>query len=159
MHNTKDSGRHGDERVFIRGMKIIDIMEITKNIQDDQIGDMSGFGIQEIMEYTKNSRYAYTAVLSNGTPIASFGVNEHKDGVSGTAWGVVSLHAGKHFISVHRAVQEFLDRCEYDTVYMTVREGFVRGNRWAKMLGFKFDRILENWRRDSGNAVLYRRTK
>lgn len=136
-----------------------DIVEITKDIQPDQAKDMSGYGLERIIKYTARSRHSYTAMLPSGVPIASFGVNVHPDAQSGTAWGVVGAKAGKYFLGVHRAVQEFLDGCEYENIFMSVRKDFDRGNRWAKMLGFEEYRMVNNHFGEGEHGVLYRRTK
>lgn len=140
-------------------MKTLDIVEIMRSIQEDQKQDLLGLGEAEIENYIRKSDYKYSVVLDDGTPIASFGVNKFDKDDFGRAWGVVSVNAGKHFLYIHKAVLEFLNKCPYNLVRMTVRKDFKRGIRWAKMLDFEQESIIKNMCKNGDDAVVFYRSK
>lgn len=75
------------------------------------------------------------------------------------AWTLISQNAGKHFIELHRYVDEFLENSNFDRVESMVDVGFEAGHRWMKMLGFEVEGYMRKYRPDGGDMVLYARIK
>lgn len=66
------------------------------------------------------------------------GVVEYWEGRA-AAWAMLADNIGRRFIPVHRAVNNFLDMCDYKRLEATTAVGFCNGHRWLEMLGFKLE--------------------
>jgi len=55
------------------------------------------------------------------------------------AWSLVSRHAGRHMLLIHRAIQRYLDASPFRRIEMEVDCEFEAGHRWARMLGFTME--------------------
>lgn len=75
------------------------------------------------------------------------------------AWALVGAQAGKHFVSITRAVKRMLDVSGYRRIEATVDVGFEQGVRWITMLGFEFEGRLRAYRPDGADMLLYARIR
>ena len=75
------------------------------------------------------------------------------------AWTVIAKDIGTRFVQIHACADTYLKNCGYDVIYMDVREGFINGLRWARMLGFCQVEFVENYYEDGGNAVILKRER
>jgi len=64
------------------------------------------------------------------------GVQPQWDG-RGVAWCLLSEIAGRHMVSLTRAVRRYLDGLDYARLEMYVDAQHDEGCRWARLLGFK----------------------
>lgn len=62
---------------------------------------------------------------------------------SGLMWAVLSKRAGRHMVFLHRGVQRFIQMQGLRRVEATVECGFGDGCRWLKLMGFKFEGVME----------------
>ena len=75
------------------------------------------------------------------------------------AWMLISPEAGKHMMTIHRAVKKQLVRSPFTRVEATVDVGFKEGNRWMKMLGFELEGYLRAYRPDGADMLLFARVR
>lgn len=75
------------------------------------------------------------------------------------AWTLISESAGRHFVELHRYVDNFLDNSDFRRVESTVDVDFEAGHRWMKMLGFEVEGYMRAYKPDGGDMVLYSRIK
>ncbi len=76
-----------------------------------------------------------------------------------TAWALVHEEIGTRFFQFHKAVLSFLDGCKYQRVEMATDDGFGQAERWAKMLGFKWEGCMQKYFPDGSLGNLYARVK
>lgn len=77
------------------------------------------------------------------------------------AWALVSKHAGRHMVPIHRAVSGYLMASKHRRIEAWVDDGFDAGSRWMEMLGFTCETPLpmQGFRPDGGACFLYARVK
>ena len=100
---------------------------------------------------------AYTALI-DGKPVACAGIVEQWKG-RGLAWALLSLESGQHFIRVTRAVRRALDLSPLRRVEAHVDVNFAAAVRWAEMLGFKAESVMESFTPEGNAAFMYVRIR
>lgn len=76
-----------------------------------------------------------------------------------TAWALIHKDIGTRFFKFHKAVLSFLDECKYHRVEMATQDGFRDAERWAEMLGFKWEGCMQKYFPDGSLGNLYARVK
>ena len=106
-------------------------------------------------EMLQRGGQAFTALDDDGV-IACAGVAEVWEG-RGLAWALIGASAGRHMLSVHRAVAGFLKQAPYRRIEATVDDGFDEAHRWMRMLGFTLETPggMPGFRPDGGRSFLY----
>jgi hypothetical protein len=75
-------------------------------------------------------------------------------------WALLSFHASKYFLQLHRYVKMRIDTAGYRRIEATVDREFPDGHRWVHMLGFKLEaERLRNYRPDGADCSLYAKVK
>jgi hypothetical protein len=101
---------------------------------------------------------SFTA-MKDGEPIASAGIVPMWRGRA-LAWAYISDTGPKNFVTVHRAVADFLEVCYLARIEMTVDCVFPHGHRWAKMLGFDMEcERMRSYSPDGRDCALYARIR
>lgn len=77
----------------------------------------------------------------------------------GNAWALIHEDIGRRFFQFHKAVISYLDRCKYQRVELAARDGHKEAERWAEMLGFKWEGCMEKYFPDGSMGNLYARIK
>ncbi|ARS27613.1 hypothetical protein [Sphingomonas sp. KC8] len=108
-------------------------------------------------DYLAAAGPAYT-VLRHRVPVVAAGVVEN-DAYHATAWAVLSGDIGVGIVALTRAIGRFLACDEYVRVDTLVRTDFVRGHRWARMLGFQREGTLHRWRAGTTDFDMYARIR
>lgn len=72
-------------------------------------------------------------------------------------WSYIGVRAGSHMRPLTRVVQSYLERCGVRRVECYVDPTFDAGLRWAEMLGFKREALLEGFLPDGRDQVLFAR--
>ena len=75
------------------------------------------------------------------------------------AWVMLSRNARRQFVTIHRAVRDFLINSGVRRIEATVDIGFEQGHRWMKMLGFEPEGYMKGFRPDGGDQILYARVR
>ena len=75
------------------------------------------------------------------------------------AWALISDAAGPHFRKFHGAVLRFLEASDFRRIEANVDVGFKAGERWMKLLGFKYEGYLTAFRPDGADMLMYARIK
>ena len=75
------------------------------------------------------------------------------------SWALIHEEIGTTFFRFHKGVVEFLDNCKYKRVEMVTVDGFKKAERWAEMLGFKWEGCMQKYFPDGGMGNLYARIK
>lgn len=75
------------------------------------------------------------------------------------AWALISDAAGPHFKCIHKAVKRMLDVSEFRRIEANVDVGFEAGERWMKLLGFKYEGYLTAFRPDGADMLMYARIR
>lgn len=98
--------------------------------------------------------------LDGNTVLACAGVHEIWDNRA-MAWALISQSAGRHMVSIHRAVRGFLMQAKYRRIEATVDAGFEEGRRWAQMLGFVCEtpQPMRAYTPAGGDCYLYAKVK
>lgn len=78
----------------------------------------------------------------------------------GEIWAVLSEDAiRRQGLFITKGAKDFLDMLQleegYHRLFATVDTGFVAGHRWARILGFHLESILEKYRPNKRDAALY----
>lgn len=76
-----------------------------------------------------------------------------------TAWALIHEEIGRRFFVFHKGVIAFLDDCKYQRVELATQDGFTESERWAEMLGFKWEGCMEKYFPDGALGNLYARVK
>jgi len=103
------------------------------SIQKEQ-GYMSGLMEDESYQELMVSNGAMS-IVSGGRVLLIGGVLA-KTTTTGEAWSVLSCEIGREFVTVSRIVHDFLMQSGYIRMETAVRRDYVKGHRWAKLLGF-----------------------
>ncbi len=77
----------------------------------------------------------------------------------GRAWALIHERIGQRFFQFHKAVMSFLDECKYQRVELATQDGFIPAERWAEMLGFRWEGCMEKYFPDGSMGNLYARVK
>lgn len=75
------------------------------------------------------------AFIADGQVLAAYGLSTKWPGVA-YAWALLSEDAGKHMVSLTRAIRAELDASEFRRVEMAADAGFPQADRFARLLGF-----------------------
>lgn len=77
------------------------------------------------------------------------------------AWALLSKDSGKYMVGFTRAVQDFLDNCGKKRIETHVRDDFVVGHKWIKMLGFECETEngMKSYGDDGHDYYLYARVR
>lgn len=133
------------------------------------MGDFQRIDLQDAQRYM----LGMVEMTTDITPLANAGLAwtmEHDDeiiaigglvpgdGVA-VAWTLLSRHANRHLSAIHRAVRRFLSASPFPLIEATVDVGFTEGEKWMKMLGFRFERVLPGYRPDGADMMLFVRTQ
>lgn len=101
---------------------------------------------------------AYTGFDTDGEPIVCAGL-------MGTApdcamvWSYISERAGRHMVSVTKAVLRFLELKAPHRTELLVDEGFEAGYRWAELLGFTREGHIKSPETGIPDQVLFVRVR
>lgn len=76
-----------------------------------------------------------------------------------TAWALIHEEIGLKFLQFHKGVLAFLNECKYQRVELVTQDGFTKAERWAGMLGFKWEGCMEKYFPDGKMGNLYARIK
>jgi hypothetical protein len=71
------------------------------------------------------------------------------------AWSLLSECGPRAFLNIHRTVVRFLEARGARRTEMSVDVGHVAGQRWAELLGFKKEGLMECYSPDGRDAYLY----
>lgn len=99
----------------------------------------------------------YTAVV-DGRAIACAGLVEQWEGRA-LAWALIAEDAGPHFVRVTRAVRRALDMAHWRRVEAQVDVTFTAGIRWAEMLGFRAESVMQKFTPEGHDAFMYVRIR
>lgn len=97
----------------------------------------------------------YSGVVGD-VVIASAGFYPQWDGRA-IVWALVSGDAGRHFVSLHRAVLRSFELHPFRRIETCVLKGFAEGCRWAEMLGFQREGLMRAYGPDGSDFHLYAR--
>jgi len=102
---------------------------------------------------------SFTGLLAGGDVVGCAGILPAWQGRA-MAWSWVGAAAGRHMVSITRAVHRFLDAQPHRRVEMTVDVDFDAGHRWAEILGFQLEAVrMKAYRPDGGDCSLYARVR
>lgn len=97
-------------------------------------------------------------VLRSDTPLVIGGVKEVWPGRS-IAWSFLSKHAHGYMCPITRLVRAYIDVCNFARCELYVRDSFDAAHKWAKMLGFKPECLLRQFKpyepRGYRNEMMY----
>lgn len=135
-----------------------------------QLGDTDKLKLQPAQEYMRG----WSILSADLTDLSEAGlawVAEHDGvvlGIAGLApqwenralaWALISDAAGPHFRKFHGAVLRFLEASDFRRIEANVDVGFKAGERWMKLLGFKYEGYLTAFRPDGADMLMYARIK
>lgn len=101
---------------------------------------------------------AFSAVV-DGQVLAVGGVYEMWAG-RGLAWSYLDGRIGKHFVALHRVVQNYMDTAPFRRIEAEVDCEFEAGHRWLRKLGFTMEAPrMRAFRVDGGDSALYAKVK
>ena len=110
----------------------------------------------------------YASILIDGGPSFAFIANREVWGCSGvceiephraTAWALIHEEIGTRFFQFHKAVISLLHTCKSQRVEMATCDGASKDERWAEMLGFKWEGCMQKYFPDGSLGNLYARVK
>lgn len=119
--------------------------------------DVYNFKDTSIEDALKGVYDGYT-VTYEGKAIACIGVKELTPH-SAFAWALLKNGIREQFHQIHKCVSAWLCATGYDIIYCDVREGFIEGLRWVRLLGFTQCDTKENYYDDGGNAIIFKRER
>lgn len=74
----------------------------------------------------------------------------------GEAWAYLDRNCGRHFISIHRAVQRYLAGCAFRRIEAAVDSEFPAAHEWVLKLGFTVEApVMRNYAPDGRSCTLY----
>lgn len=94
---------------------------------------------------------------SNGIPIGAAGLAVKWRG-SAVGWALLAGSSGEHFLSIHRHAKRVLDLSEFERIECHVEKTWVAAHRWARMLDFHSEGLMEKFR-DGHDYRLYSRIR
>lgn len=98
------------------------------------------------------------AAIRDGIPIALMGLQELWPGRA-LAWSFIGQNIGADMLAITRECRKVLDNCDYRRVELHVESWHGAGERWATMLGFKFESSLASFFPDGGDGTMWVRIK
>ena len=75
------------------------------------------------------------------------------------AWALLAADAGRHFVTIHRAVAGFFEQAKWRRIEATVDSDFAAGQRWIKLLGFEHEGRLKAYSPDGRDHDLFARVR
>lgn len=130
----------------------------TKNDLENMIANnpvFEGVGTAREMAVTNE----FYVMEKDGEVIFAAGVNEYWTN-SGVAWALFSKgNMVPYMLSIHRAVNKFLEESCLQRIEATVVKGFEPGHRWVEMLGFEVEGYMRKYDPDGRDHLLYARIK
>jgi RimJ/RimL family protein N-acetyltransferase len=114
----------------------------------------------DLLEYARQLELAgggWTALV-DGAPVACAGLVEQWHGRA-LAWALIGDAAGRHFVSITRAVKRALNLAHYRRVEAQVDAEFSAGIRWAQLLGFEVESIMRKFTPEGRDAFMYVRIR
>lgn len=100
----------------------------------------------------------YSVIGHNDEVIACIGLTELPDG-DGMGWAFFSEGIGIRFAEIHKCVLAWLNHYKNKNIYITVKDEFPQGHRWAEMLGFKAIGVIPEYYSNDTDGTLYRRER
>lgn len=70
-------------------------------------------------------------------------------------WSFISKNAGKYMLFITRKTKDIISQYKDIRLETNVSENFINGHKWAKILGFKFEAILECYAENGNNMAMY----
>jgi len=117
--------------------------------------------IKENPEYAKDMEVKNKSftIINDDNVVFIGGVFKLHPGV-GEVWCIMGLETIKnHGRFITRATRDFLNMLQlednYHRLFTTVDLEFAQGHRWAKMLGFHMESIMEKYRQNKRDSALY----
>jgi hypothetical protein len=102
---------------------------------------------------------AYTAIQqSTGRPLACSGICELWAGRA-MCWASLDIDARPAFPAMHRRMKRELDLAPFKRLEMYVTPGFLQAWRWAEMLGFVLEGLMEAGSPDGRDLYVFKRIK
>lgn len=77
----------------------------------------------------------------------------------GECWALLSPDAGRHMLSLTRAVKRFIEIHPWKRLEATVEEQFGAGCKWVEILGFRFEGVLPRYGLDGETHLRYVRLR
>jgi hypothetical protein len=96
---------------------------------------------------------AWTA-MDGEQPIACAGLVEVWSGRA-YAWALLSADAGRHMVSITRAIRYRLDTAKFNRIELAVAAGFAPGVRFARLLGFELEAKARRYMPNGGDAFIF----
>jgi hypothetical protein len=134
-------------------MRVIDIQESQTWIEDymDGVEDYASTMIQAGPAFSMLD-------IDNEKVLGIAGVWEQEKHRA-IAWAIIDRQIRSDYIHYHKAVKKFLFKCKYQRVEMAVDIQVPQAKRWAEMLGFKLEGLMERYFANGSDAYLYARVK
>jgi RimJ/RimL family protein N-acetyltransferase len=126
------------------------------SLQPSQIA-FSNFFDDEYALSLKDSGPSFTAIDKDEVVACAGIVSQWNN--RAIAWALISGMAGRNFVAIHRAVNNFLNLSDVNRIEAYVDANFDAGHRWITMLGFKSEGLMRQFMPDGNDAVLYARLK
>ena len=101
--------------------------------------------------------YAFTG-FQDGRPVGCAGLIELWPGRD-CAWSLLSDCGPRAFLNVHRTVVRFLEQRRTRRTEMTVDADHDAGQRWAELLGFRKEGLMECYSPNGRDAYLYAKVR
>ncbi len=115
--------------------------------------------ITEEYAHMLEGQFAFTAVSDDDEVIAVGGVTELWENRA-LAWSFIDARAGKHFVALHKLVQDFLDMVPYRRIEAETSCDFAPGHRWLRILGFHMEaERMKAFQPDGSDSALYAKVK
>ncbi len=130
-------------------------LELRQKLQEGQKGTAVDLAHGETMA---RGHCAWTCVNADFDAVAAAGILPMWPG-RGLAWALISEDAGPHMREVTKATIAALDCCPCRRVELYVRLGFHQAFRWAKILGFEFEAVLEEADPHGGDMAIFKRVR
>lgn len=149
-------GRFKVERFKPEHLYDIEPQDHQKKSHDHMLEQVdSGADLSEI------ERYGFTGLFGERPYVCSGFIHNWK--WRGTAWSVIDRSTvGWMMVPIHRAVMNSINEHQpsvFKRLEMTVLEGFAPGRRWAELLGFTKDCVMEHYCEDGMDYGLYSRVR
>lgn len=126
------------------------------DLQDAQRRFFASFD-DAYVQALKGGGPAYTAE-ADGRVIACGGIMLQWPGRA-LVWSLLSRHAGRHFVALHRCVSKRLDEANVRRLEAVVDATFEPGHRWVRLLGFEREGLMRGYAPDGRDHVLYARVR
>lgn len=143
--------------MIIRRFKALDLARIQ--LQDAQAYFSGEVASPDYARMLEQSGQAFTAVDGDEVLCVS-GCAEVWPGRA-LAWAFLSPAAGRHMLTLSRAVAGFLAQAQYRRIEAIVDDGFEAGHRWMRLLGFRCETPdgMPGYLPDGRKTFLYARVR